>query len=234
MPSSEPLYVLVVDDDEGVRNLLCRILTREGHTVMPSGSAEEALELLPRCIFQAAFIDHHLPGMEGVVFGEYLRRNNPDMQIALVTGDDTRRLERQSRAASISFIRKPFDVGEILRVIDAYRSAIAERQALEERRQAGGYDPPFAEFAEQLAGYYDISSTPRRAHDQLVEGIKRSLYALRSESRYAELDRVAALAGLLTARVLGVPLPKGADGASLFEEYDEAMRRHGRRPEFGG
>lgn len=41
-----------------------------------------------------------------------------------------------------------------------------------------------------------------------------------------------ALSGLLTAKVLGISLPKVGSGRTPFEEYDELMRQHGRRTEF--
>ena len=51
-------------------------------------------------------------------------------------------------------------------------------------------------------------------------------------SRYTERDRVIALSGLITAKVLGIDLPHASDGLSLYEEYDRLMQEHGRRTEF--
>jgi len=229
---SDLLHVLVVDDDEGVRHLISTILTREGHVAMTASSAEEALELLPRWTFGVAFIDHHLPGMEGVIFGQYLRRNNPEMQIALVTGDDTKRLERQSRELRITFIRKPFDLKDILRVLEDHTQAERERHEQAARTQASAFYPSFAPYYSELAERFAIPSTPRRIQDMLVEGIKQRLNGLRSGRDLDEAERVAALAGLLTAQVLGIDLPKTGDGRTLFEEFDGAMQRHGRRTEF--
>ena len=234
MPDSQRdfLHVLVVDDDEDVLRLLSEVLTREGHLALGASSAEQALELLPRWTFEVAFVDHHLPGMEGVLFGQYLRRNNPDMQIALVTGDDTRGLERQSRELGITFIRKPFQIRDILHVIEDHRSAEVERQKRAARREGQDYDPPLSRYASELGSIFEMPKAPQRSQDVLVERLKRLLHTLRSESRYHERDRVAALAGLLTAQVLGISLPKTSEGRTFFEEYDEIMRRHGRRPEF--
>jgi hypothetical protein len=50
--------------------------------------------------------------------------------------------------------------------------------------------------------------------------------------RYTERDRVLALAGLLSARVLGIDLPKTQSGHSLYQEYDQIMVQQGRRTEF--
>ena len=98
----EPLNILVIDDEPELRNLFARILNGEQHQVVLAESAEEGLQLLPHWTFHIAFVDHNLPGMEGLVLGEYLRRNNPDMSIVMMTGSEDPRIERRSRDLSLS------------------------------------------------------------------------------------------------------------------------------------
>src|SRR5688572_19886173 len=93
----EQLNVLVVDDDPNMRDLLAEVIHRSEHQVVTAESAEEAMQLLPYWTFQVAFLDQNLPGMEGLLIGEFLRKNNPDMMLALVTGDDDRRLQKKSK-----------------------------------------------------------------------------------------------------------------------------------------
>ena len=73
--------------------------------------------------------------MEGLVLGEYLRRNNPDMTIALVTAEGDVRLERKSRDLSITYIRKPFKVADILGVLADCVEAAREREARRLRQE---------------------------------------------------------------------------------------------------
>jgi CheY-like chemotaxis protein len=228
---AEQLNILVIDDDPAMRTLLGEIIARVEHQVVPVGSAEEGLKVLPFWTFQVAFIDQYLPGMEGLVMGEYLRRNNPDMIIALVTGDDDRKLQRRSRDLDIVFLHKPFDVKEILGVIDRYIEGAEERRERRLRREDAYFDPPIGEMLDEVTAAYDAPRVPGRVSDRLIETIKRSLNNLRSVSRYNERDRVIALSGLLAAEVLGVELPHAGE-RTLHEEYDELMRQHGRRLEF--
>jgi len=215
-----------------MRNLLLNILNLDGHQTITVASAEEGLEQLPFYTFQVAFLDHNLPGMEGLVLGEYLRRNNPHMQVALVTGETDRRLERMTRERSITFIAKPFDVKAIRDVVDDYRVGAASR--LEERLQQSDphYSPGLDTHFDELTGLFAIRKVPVRLEERLVERIRSSLNNLRSVSRYNERDRVVAWTGLITAQVLGIDLPRGKETRTLFEEYDMAMRHHGRRVEF--
>ena len=229
---SEQLNVLVIDDDSAMVELLSTIIMRVEHQVVTAASAEEGLELLPFWTFQVAFIDQNLPGMDGLVLGEYLKRNNPDMTIALVTGDDDRKLQRKSRDLQIVHIAKPFVVEDIMRVLEAYAEAALERR--EQRRKARDehYAPVIAAHFDDIPAAFAVPNVPGRVEDRLVDTIKRSLNNLRSAARYTERDRVIALTGLLAARVLGVDLPKASSERTLYEEYDELMRDQGRRAEF--
>lgn len=229
---NDQLNILVIDDDEGVRDLLVDIISRDDHQVVPAATAEEALTLLPYWTFQVAFLDHRLPGLEGLLMGEYLLKNNPDMTIALVTGQDDPKVERRSRDLSFRYITKPFQVSDIVAVIEEHQAEARDREERRRRCEDPHYAPPIAEYADEVGACYDVPSVPTRIEDRLVETIKRCLNDLRSSTRYTERDRVVALSGLLAAKVLGLSLPKTSAGLTLYEDYDQIMRQRGRRTEF--
>ena len=118
---SEQLNILVIEDDVLVQRSLAAILTRAEHQVVPATSAEEGLALLPHWTFQVAFVDQNLPGMEGLLLGEYLRRNNPHMSIVMMTGMPDARFEKKSRDLALSFMPKPFGMNDVLSVIEQYQ-----------------------------------------------------------------------------------------------------------------
>ncbi len=226
------LNVLVIDDDDALRQLLVEIVTQKGHQVVAAASAEDGLKHLPVWTFQVALLDQNLPGLEGLVLGEYLRRNNPDMTIALVTGEDDPRIEKRTRDLSITFVAKPFQPADIWHVLDQYAEGAEERDERRRRREDADYEPPIARYSEDLGNAYDVPGVSARIADKIVSVVKRALNDLRTVRRYNERDRVVALSGLLTARVLGLDLPRTSAGHTLFDEYDDIMRAHGRRPEF--
>lgn len=230
--AGEQLNVLIIEDEPDMRRLLVDLVGRSDHIAVPAESAEAGLALLPNWTFQLAFLDHNLPGMEGLLLGEYLRDNNPDMTIALVTGSDEPKLERRTRDLKITFVPKPFELDRIDQII---RECVASLEAKDEQRKHQADDdfhPPIARYAEEIAEIYGIPSVPKRIKGRLEETIKRSLNDLRSRARYSERQRVVALSGLLTARVLDMDLPRHSDGHTLYEEYDRCMKEHGRRTEF--
>jgi CheY-like chemotaxis protein len=225
----DQLNILVIDDEEGLRQLLLAVLLPLEHQVFAVGSAEEGLELLPLYTFHLAFLDQNLPGMEGLVLGEYLRRNNPHMKVALVTGSDDPRLERLGAAHQITVIRKPFQVKQILDVIDAFRTEARERSRDEEERSSPDFDPSFSKYLERITERFAPLNIPERASERIVQVVRDALAQLKSARRYDEEDRVVALAGLIAMEVLGIKPPKDR---ALREEYDELMAKHGRRREF--
>ena len=73
--------ILVVDDEEAIRNLLERAFTKVGYTVHSAENGEEALEILKQENIQVMFLDLKLPGMSGVELCTKIRKDKP---IALI------------------------------------------------------------------------------------------------------------------------------------------------------
>ena len=228
------LNVLVVDDDAALRTMICTIVSNEGHQPYAADSAESGLGLLPMYTFQVAFIDQNLPGMNGLVLGRYLRRNNPKMLIALVTAESDKRLIRKTRQHHVVFIPKPFDVEDIVRALRAYEMTVLQDRVVHTQRTAESFTPRLEEFLDEIATHFDFPSLPSRIEERLAHVVSQSLNQLRSPARYAEDDRIFAYVGLVTAMTLGVRLPKTSAGLTYFEEYDRLMTMHGRRLEFSG
>jgi CheY-like chemotaxis protein len=230
--SPEQLNVLVVDDDTTSLSFMVEAVARTGCQPVPAESAEEILKLLPFWTIHAAFIDQHLPGMEGMLLGEYLRRNNPDMLIAIVTGSPEPWMERRSKELGMEFISKPFGLSAMLKVIDNYKQAALARDQVRAQQKDENFVPPFVRFIGAVPDAFEIPGVPERIESRIKEIVKRSLNNLRSAGRYNERDRIVALSGLLSARVLGLRLPKNNAGRTLYEEYDSLMSERGRRREF--
>lgn len=223
------LHILVIDDDPDMRQLLTQILLPGGHQVFSVESAEEGLSLLPYTTFQIAFLDQNLPGMEGLVFGEYLRKNNPNLKIALVTGSPEKGLDKSTKELDIALIKKPFEVKAILDLVSAYQNEARERHEEALAQGAPDFDAPVGRFFDELSEVYALPNVPARIVDRITRTVRDSLRELRTVSRYNERDRVIAYSGLVTLRVLGVTPPK-INNRTLFEEYDAIMAEHGRRP----
>jgi CheY-like chemotaxis protein/LmbE family N-acetylglucosaminyl deacetylase len=119
--------VLVVDDDEVLREIVTRSLRSAGFVVTEAADAEQALEAIAGARWDAVVTDVQMPGMDGL---ELLRRIN-DAPLAppvvVITGSG--RMEHAIdalRAKAAEFLQKPFRPDEL---VDATHRVIAESRA---------------------------------------------------------------------------------------------------------
>jgi DNA-binding NtrC family response regulator len=78
--------ILIVDDDESIRNAFSKILTRHDYRVRTAGTAEEALVLMNEEPAWVLFMDLNLPGMDGVELCRRVRSHWPMAVAYAVTG----------------------------------------------------------------------------------------------------------------------------------------------------
>lgn len=108
--------LLVVDDDEGVRGLLARLLRVTGHSVAEAGSAEEASEILERSAPDLILLDLQLPGKSGQ---EFLKEIRADARfrltpVVMITGAGTQARKIEAiEAGATDFLAKPFSHVEL-------------------------------------------------------------------------------------------------------------------------
>ncbi|MDE3076344.1 MAG: response regulator [Chloroflexota bacterium] len=106
--------VLVVDDDDSIRQVLNATLTSEGYDVLEAPDGPKALALTRRASPHVIVLDMYMPGMSGWDFAvAYRHARGPHAPIVLLTvADDVERSARDIGAAA--FLRKPFDLDELL------------------------------------------------------------------------------------------------------------------------
>ena len=112
--------VLVVEDDQGARGVITRVLRREGYDVSAVESAELALELLadhPRPI-GLLLTDVRLPGMSGIDLAIHVREQIGEVDVVFMSALCT--TEDEARIAELSdrpLLTKPFEMHELLAVV---------------------------------------------------------------------------------------------------------------------
>ncbi|HEX7317877.1 MAG TPA: ATP-binding protein [Pyrinomonadaceae bacterium] len=112
------LRILVVDDEDYVRELLADILEREGCEVSLAGEGREALQLFDSAEYDAVFTDVGLPGMSGWEVARAVRERDEHVALAVITGwGDTVTPEEQSEAQADWIVPKPFTVERIASLV---------------------------------------------------------------------------------------------------------------------
>ena len=112
--------VLIVDDEEAIRNLLRLTLEEEGFDVQVAFNGKEAVEKLKTESFEVLLTDIKMPIMDGIELLKMARELNPEIAAILITGFpgiDTVRDAR--RLLAFDYIVKPFDPNTVLNCINA-------------------------------------------------------------------------------------------------------------------
>lgn len=113
--TQESAHILVVDDDDRIRDLLKRYLTREGYRVTSAPSAETARRLMDTMSFDLAILDIMMPGEDGLSLLKSIRiGRNSETPVMLLTarGQTTDRIEGLRQGAD-DYLPKPFEPEEL-------------------------------------------------------------------------------------------------------------------------
>ncbi len=127
--------ILVVDDDESIRNTMKTILEDEGYVVDLAASGREAIEKTDKTTYNIALLDIRLPDIEGVQLLKLMRATVPRMRKVMVTGYPSMQnaivaLNKNADA----YLVKPISIEKLLNVVkEQLQSQDSERQYSEEK-----------------------------------------------------------------------------------------------------
>ncbi|MBW3565894.1 MAG: response regulator [Acidobacteria bacterium] len=117
MPASETQRILVVDDDEFVRNLVRVILRRAGYEADAASDGGEALEKIAGFKYDLIMLDLMMPRIDGLEVLQRLGGHQTVPPIVVMTAADDAMVERIPRQFVKAVIRKPFDVSELTTLV---------------------------------------------------------------------------------------------------------------------
>jgi len=110
--------ILVVDDEDFVRELLGEILETEGCEVEIAGSGKEALECFAKSKYDCIFTDVGMPGMSGWELAQAIREQDQFIPIAVITGWGEAVGSNEQRAAGVDWVvAKPFTADRIVELV---------------------------------------------------------------------------------------------------------------------
>jgi two-component system response regulator HydG len=124
--SPEKYSILIVDDEQVVRDSLVHWFTEEGYEVEAAGSASEALSRLAARELDLVIADIRMPGMDGLELLEKIRSEQLDTSVIIMTGyASVESAVRALKQGAFDYVTKPFDPDEL---------SVAVRNALEQHR----------------------------------------------------------------------------------------------------
>ncbi len=112
------IKILVVDDEQSMRDFLKILLVKDGHSVVTAKNGSQALSLLGKQSCDLVISDIRMPGMSGLELLESIREQHGDLPVIMITAfaspDDA---VQAMKNGAYDYISKPFNVDEIKSVI---------------------------------------------------------------------------------------------------------------------
>ena len=115
--------LLIIDDEEHIRNLLNEILEMSGYHCTTAANASKAREILKKSSFELVLCDISMPGESGLDFIQHVVSKYPDTATVMITAlDDPLIAEHTLKMGVYDYITKPFELnGIIISVVNALR-----------------------------------------------------------------------------------------------------------------
>lgn len=128
-----PLDLLLVDDDDELREDMSRFFSRRGYNVSECSGGEQALSFTDQRAFDVIILDMMMPGMSGLTLLEKLGQRGTDSEVVMLTGQGTieTAVEAMKLGAS-EFLTKPVSLKELERLV---RKSVESRQLKKENEQ---------------------------------------------------------------------------------------------------
>ena len=159
----DPVTVLVVDDEKGIRDGSARIINRMGFHTLTAKNGEEGLDIVGRTDVAIVLLDLKMPGIDGMEVLKRIQTMNPDILVIIITGFATieTAIEAMKRGA-YDFIPKPFEPDQLRIVVNRAIEKISLK------REAANLE------AERRRTLSDLGTEKSRVHtiiDSLPSGI---------------------------------------------------------------
>jgi two-component system phosphate regulon sensor histidine kinase PhoR len=153
----ESVRILVIDDEEGMREGMRRVLAGKGFTVRTAGDGETAMKMLDEGPCDIALVDLKMPGIDGFKVTEHIAERFGSRTVvvivsALATVDAAVEVTRHG---AFDFLVKPFTPGDLMMVVER---AVRQRQLIQEREK----------FLSELASERNLS---RQMINSMSEGV---------------------------------------------------------------
>ena len=191
--------VLVVDDENVIRDLMSRWLESGGYTVESAADADQALNLIEHKPPAVALCDIRMPGHDGLWLADRIRHEHPETAVIMATGVvDVDAAVESLRQGVVDYLTKPLDRERVREaVIRGYEWHVA---AVDSRHWRESLESDMRTRHARLA---DAIASLHIDSDAALDGML-SMLTMNNPDAYAHAYRVAALAASM-ARILGVP-----------------------------
>lgn len=110
--------ILIVDDEQNVRQLIAKVLEKEGYEILTACNGEEGLEVFQKNNIDLIISDIKMPKMNGIEFLHKVKEQEPGVGFILITAFATMETAIDAiKSGAQDYVTKPFDIKEILNAV---------------------------------------------------------------------------------------------------------------------
>ena len=110
--------ILVVDDEEAVRNILSRFFAKKEYKVLTADTSERAIAILEKEKVDAVLLDIHLPGLNGLETLRKIRASWPDIAVVMISGQQDEDVAKAAlEEGAFDYVVKPLDFDYLERTV---------------------------------------------------------------------------------------------------------------------
>ncbi|HVG35439.1 MAG TPA: sigma-54 dependent transcriptional regulator [Pyrinomonadaceae bacterium] len=210
--------LLIVDDEQSMRQLLTLVFGREGHSVRSAENGRQALEQLRQSPADLIISDVKMPDMGGIELLTAARQLSPDVVIVMMTAFATVETAREAfKLGADDFIQKPFDIDELKLIVAKGLEKLALKEEIKtlikEQRERGNLGNIIGRSDRMQAVYQMIETVAEVQSTVLVTGesgtgkelVARAIHDLspRAERPFVSINCGAFTETLLESELFG-------------------------------
>lgn len=121
---AQPFNLLVVDDEDALRNVLSSELQSEGYSVLSAADGDEAIATLQQKSFDLVLLDIKMPRVDGFEVLKFIKEKYPKTKVIMLTGfADLKNAIESKKLGAEDFVSKPYDLVDLLTTIERVLSS---------------------------------------------------------------------------------------------------------------
>jgi DNA-binding response OmpR family regulator len=169
-------HILVVDDEEPVRDVLCEYLESQGFGVEAAPDGETALAALGRHRPDRVLLDVRMPGLDGVEVLRRIRHAAPHVPVIMVTANESVGLAREMlELGAFDYVAKPFDFSSTGTRMENAALAVARLGGIGQCKEAGQHLGELALIVAIVAELGDLTGPDLAAVESALASARRAL-----------------------------------------------------------
>ncbi len=118
--------ILIVDDQYGIRVLLCEVFQAEGYLTYQAANGKQALSIAKEHQPDLVLLDMKIPGMDGIEILKRLKSLDEHIQVMMMTAyGELDLIEEVMRLGALTHFTKPFDIEELREKVKSYLPSVS-------------------------------------------------------------------------------------------------------------